>query len=276
MFWPSSQEKFPGAPDEVYGACLGRLVFHRYINPALMWVPGSASFWLNAKRTQLSWIIWYCSQDHDNNYREEKPCSDFKSFGTDHQWPGIWRRQTKLRTYQRFREESHPTDDRLVLRRYVYLHLLTSCSETPFPVANVSDAETQFHAHEFMDATVQPKPIYISPNEIYNIHSLLIQHQNFLVRSRILCHNLLVSHHIFRDLIMMTHWKSYWLSWAAFRTSIMRNWKTLETLKSLSSLPTDLLMFKVGFLRGFVSSLVTQSFVIPRSTRWGEDSMGPS
>lgn len=43
------------------------------------------------------------------------------------------------------------------------------------------DAETQFHAHEFMDATVQPKPIYISPNEIYTTHSLLLQHQDFLV-----------------------------------------------------------------------------------------------
>lgn len=54
---------------------------------------------------------------------------------------------------------------------------------TWYLVASVPDAETQFHAHEFLDATVQPKPIYISPNEIYTIHSLLLQHQNFLVRS---------------------------------------------------------------------------------------------
>ena len=52
-----------------------------------------------------------------------------------------------------------------------------------YVVASVPDAESQFHAHEFLDATVQPKPIYISPNEIYTIHSLLLQHQNFLVRS---------------------------------------------------------------------------------------------
>ncbi|KAF7352695.1 Ras GTPase-activating-like protein rng2 [Mycena venus] len=45
-------------------------------------------------------------------------------------------------------------------------------------VANVPDAETQFHAHEFLDATVQPKPIYISPNEIYTIHGLLTQYQD--------------------------------------------------------------------------------------------------
>lgn len=54
---------------------------------------------------------------------------------------------------------------------------------TGYIVASVPDAESQFHAHEFLDATVQPKPIYISPNEIYTIHSLLLQHQNFLVRS---------------------------------------------------------------------------------------------
>ncbi|KAF8195779.1 hypothetical protein K438DRAFT_1968278 [Mycena galopus ATCC 62051] len=47
-------------------------------------------------------------------------------------------------------------------------------------VANVPDAETQFHAHEFLDATVQPKPIYISPNEIYTIHGLLTQYQDYL------------------------------------------------------------------------------------------------
>lgn len=49
-------------------------------------------------------------------------------------------------------------------------------------VANVPDAETQYHAHEFLDATVQPKPIYISPNEVYAMHGLLSQHLDDLVR----------------------------------------------------------------------------------------------
>jgi Ras GTPase-activating-like protein IQGAP2/3 len=35
-----------------------------------------------------------------------------------------------------------------------------------------------------MDATVQPKPIYISLNEIYTIHAMLLQHQSHLVSSR--------------------------------------------------------------------------------------------
>jgi Ras GTPase-activating-like protein IQGAP2/3 len=50
-------------------------------------------------------------------------------------------------------------------------------------VANVPDVESQFHAHEFLDATVQPKPIYISPNEVYAMHALLSEHLDKLVRS---------------------------------------------------------------------------------------------
>ena len=48
-------------------------------------------------------------------------------------------------------------------------------------VADVPDAETQFQAHEFLDVTVQPKPIYISPNEVYAMHTLLAQYQEHLV-----------------------------------------------------------------------------------------------
>ena len=48
-------------------------------------------------------------------------------------------------------------------------------------VADVSDAETQYHAHEFLDATVQPKAIVITPNEVYAMHTLLSQHLDFLV-----------------------------------------------------------------------------------------------
>jgi Ras GTPase-activating-like protein IQGAP2/3 len=50
------------------------------------------------------------------------------------------------------------------------------------PVADVPDAETQYHAHEFLDVTVQPRPIYISPNEVYAMHGLLAQHIDRLVR----------------------------------------------------------------------------------------------
>lgn len=50
-----------------------------------------------------------------------------------------------------------------------------------FPVANVPDVETQYHAHEFLDATVQPKPIEISPNEVYSVHRVLSEHLDYLV-----------------------------------------------------------------------------------------------
>lgn len=51
-----------------------------------------------------------------------------------------------------------------------------------FTVADVPDAETHYHAHEFLDVTVQPKPIYISPNEVYGMHALLSKYQDKLVR----------------------------------------------------------------------------------------------
>jgi Ras GTPase-activating-like protein IQGAP2/3 len=58
---------------------------------------------------------------------------------------------------------------------------MKTSTTTNYIVANVSDAETQFQAHEFVDVTVQPKPIYISPNEVYSMHMLLSQHQDHLV-----------------------------------------------------------------------------------------------
>lgn len=54
-------------------------------------------------------------------------------------------------------------------------------------VANIPDAETQYHAHEFLDVTVQPKPIYISPNEVYAMHGLLSQHLDDLVCGIFVC-----------------------------------------------------------------------------------------
>lgn len=32
------QEKFPKAPEEVYASCIGRLIYYRSINPAIMLV----------------------------------------------------------------------------------------------------------------------------------------------------------------------------------------------------------------------------------------------
>ncbi len=46
-----------------------------------------------------------------------------------------------------------------------------------FSVLDVPDAETQFNADEYLDHSLPHKPIiYISPNEIYSMHSLVLQH----------------------------------------------------------------------------------------------------
>lgn len=51
-------------------------------------------------------------------------------------------------------------------------------------MADVQDAETQYNANEFLDVAVQSKPIYISPNEVYSMHSLLSQHLEVLAPTR--------------------------------------------------------------------------------------------
>ena len=46
-----------------------------------------------------------------------------------------------------------------------------------YAVLDVPDAETQFNADEYLDHSLPHKPIiYISPNEIYSMHSLVVQH----------------------------------------------------------------------------------------------------
>lgn len=79
-------------------------------------------------------------------------------------------------------------------------------------VADVPDAESYFYAHEFLDVTVQPKPIYISPNEVYTMHGLLLQHLKFLVRCKILYRNKVSDHVDQRHLNPMTHCESYLMS----------------------------------------------------------------
>lgn len=142
------REKFPNLPEELYGACLGRLVFFRYINPALVApelfdiVPKSVNVTTGKKNlAQISKVLAQITNGFE--FGDDKP-----SYVPINVFVG-----------------------KAIQQMSTWFH----------DVANVPDAETQFHAHEFMDATVQPKPIYISPNEIYTTHSLLLQHQDFLV-----------------------------------------------------------------------------------------------
>jgi len=49
-------------------------------------------------------------------------------------------------------------------------------------VSDVPDPEAQLNAYEFLDVAIQPKPIFISPNEVYSMHRFLLQHSQQLVR----------------------------------------------------------------------------------------------
>lgn len=54
-----------------------------------------------------------------------------------------------------------------------------------FSVLDVPDAETQFNADEYLDHSLPHKPIiYISPNEIYSMHSLVLQHLDTIAESQ--------------------------------------------------------------------------------------------
>ncbi|KAF9476454.1 hypothetical protein BDN70DRAFT_951286 [Pholiota conissans] len=141
------REKFPGCPEEVYGSCIARLVFYRYINPALLApdmfdiVPKNVSIATGKKNlSQIAKVLGQITTGVE--FGDDKP-------------------------------SYIPIND-------FVRGAIAQMTNWFIQVADVPDAEMHFHAHEFMDATVQPKPIYISPNEIYTIHSLLLQQQEYL------------------------------------------------------------------------------------------------
>ncbi|KAF8639888.1 hypothetical protein AX17_001140 [Amanita inopinata Kibby_2008] len=136
------REKYPDAQEQAYAACMGRLIYYRLINPAIVTpetfdiVPNTI---IPAARKNLAQISKVLTQ-----------VTSGLEFG-----------------------DKHPN--------YVPINDFVNKSITQMlswfmEVANVPDAETQYHAHEFLDATVQPKPIYISPNEIYTMHGLISLH----------------------------------------------------------------------------------------------------
>lgn len=140
------RERFPDASDEAYSACLGRLIYYRYLNPALITpevfdiVPNTVDVAVRKNLHQVSKVLTQVTSG--SIFGDDTPCYI-------------------------------PINDFVA-------KTLTRLTAWLIEVANVPDAETQLHAHEFLDATVQPKPIYISPNEIYSMHSLLIENLQFL------------------------------------------------------------------------------------------------
>ncbi|KAJ7498942.1 ras GTPase-activating protein [Mycena latifolia] len=140
------RERFPDAPETLYAACIGRLVYYRYINPAIV--------------TPETFDIVSKTIDRDARKNLDQ----------------ISKVLTQITTGSEFDDDS----PKYVPINEFVRRAITEMTAWLLEVANVPDAETHFHAHEFLDATVQPKPIYISPNEIYTIHGLLTQHQDYL------------------------------------------------------------------------------------------------
>ncbi|KAI0068683.1 hypothetical protein BV25DRAFT_1792222 [Artomyces pyxidatus] len=143
--------KFPGATEEAYAACIGRLVFYRYINPAIITpetfdiVTSTVDIGSRKNLAQISKVLAQITSGLE--------------FGDD-------------------------TPSYIPINEYVR-KAIAQFTAWLLEVADVPDAETQYHAHEFLDATVQPKPIYISPNEVYAMHGLLAQHLDRLVTDKI-------------------------------------------------------------------------------------------
>ncbi|KAF9221951.1 ras GTPase-activating protein [Gyrodon lividus] len=142
----SLREKFPGAPDKAYAACIARLVFYRYLNPAVL-APETFDMVSTtidaASRKNLAQISQVLTQ-----------IASGSEFGDD--------------------------NPRLVAINEMVRKTVTQVTTWMLQIADVPDAESHYDAHEFLDATVQPKPIYISPNEVYGMHSLLSKYQDKL------------------------------------------------------------------------------------------------
>ncbi|KAF9009085.1 hypothetical protein BDQ17DRAFT_1398182 [Cyathus striatus] len=140
------RERFPGTADEAFTACLGRLVYYRYINPAII---TPETFDIVSRTVDVS---------------ARKNLSQISKI------------LTQVSSGVEFSDDS---PSYVPINDYVR-KAISELSSWFIEVADVSDAESHHHAHEFLDATVQPKPIYISPNEIYTVHGLLSQHLDFL------------------------------------------------------------------------------------------------
>ncbi|KAI9001428.1 hypothetical protein BD414DRAFT_405968 [Trametes punicea] len=144
------KSKFPDASMEACAACVARLVYYRYINPAII--------------TPETFDIVSTTVD----------IASRKNLAQ------ISKMLTQITSGAEFGDDSPsyiPVNDYV---RKSIAHFSAWLME----VANVPDAETEFHAHEFLDATIQPRPIWISPNEVYSMHSLLSQNLEYLAPDR--------------------------------------------------------------------------------------------
>ncbi|CAG7849424.1 Ras GTPase-activating-like protein IQGAP1 [Serendipita indica DSM 11827] len=144
------KEKFPDREEIVYASAIGRLIYYRYINPALV-APESFDI-----------VPDMISPEARKNLSEVSAVL------------------TQITSGVPFGEEN---PSMMAINEYVEL-AIQQMSEWFLQVADVDTAEEHYHAHEFLDATVQPKPIYISPNEVYAMHNILLKNLDGLAPQR--------------------------------------------------------------------------------------------
>ncbi|ETW84040.1 hypothetical protein HETIRDRAFT_381374 [Heterobasidion irregulare TC 32-1] len=144
------QSKFPKATEDTCATCIGRLVYYRYINPAII---APETFGIVTSTVDIS-----SRKNLDQISKVLTQVTTGVEFGDDN-------------------PSYIPIND-------FVQKAIKQVTQWLLEVADVPDAETQYHAHEFLDVTVQPKPIYISPNEVYAMHTLLAQHIDFLAPGR--------------------------------------------------------------------------------------------
>ncbi|ELU41896.1 IQ and RasGAP domain-containing protein [Rhizoctonia solani AG-1 IA] len=125
------KSRFPDEQEPTYAIALGRLIYYRYINPAIITpetydvVPTTITPAARRNLADISKVLTQISSGYEFEV-------------------------ANLVSMNAFVAENIP-----------------SMAAWFLEVANVADAETEYHAHEFIDVTLQPKPVYISPNEIY-------------------------------------------------------------------------------------------------------------
>ncbi|KZS97625.1 hypothetical protein SISNIDRAFT_436160 [Sistotremastrum niveocremeum HHB9708] len=142
----SLQTKFPEHPDDVLLATVCSAIYHRYINPAIVTpemydiVPDTIAPLPRKNLLSISKMLTQITSG--------------SSFGED-----------TLSLYP--------------LNEYVE-KAIPEVQSWFSAVADVPEPEVHLNAHEFLDVAAQPKPILISPNEVYAMHNLLVQNLQIL------------------------------------------------------------------------------------------------
>ncbi len=145
------QAKFPNEPEDALIKVVGHLVYYRYLNPAIVAPEG-----FDVVETLVGPV-------------QRKNLAE------------VSKMLTQIAVGKLFNDENpylQPLNDYVsnASERFTkWLHGIIDCP----------DAELHFGADEFVDHTVQQKPvIYISPNEIYSMHLLLSQQIDHLAQAQ--------------------------------------------------------------------------------------------